>query len=139
MEKSRESFSAEVERTYAAVLERVSMVGIAAIAGAYLLYVLHALPLSVQVHDIAANWHLGADALVAKGLSPSGWSWVAGIGNADILSLAAIGLLTMTPVVCLAAASASFLSRKDYAYTIIGLLQILVLLVAISGVLTFHS
>jgi len=136
MEKSRESFSAEVERTYAAVLERASIVGIAAIAAAYLLYVLHVLPLSVQVHDIAANWHLGADELVAKGLSPSGWGWIADLGQADVLSLAAIGFLTMTPLVCLAAASASFLKRKDYAFTVIGLLQILVLLVAISGVFT---
>jgi len=42
----------------------------------------------------------------------------------------------MTPVACLAVASLSFFRQKDYAYTIIAVLQIGVLLVAASGVFT---
>ncbi|MEC9486821.1 MAG: DUF1634 domain-containing protein [Prosthecochloris sp.] len=127
---------ADVERSYAGMLERVSMAGIAASIVAYLLYVLHIVPSSVPVHEIAANWHLGAGELAERGLVVEGWSWIAGLPASDTLSLASIGLLTMTPVACLATASVSFLLRKDYAYALIAFLQIVVLLVAVSGVFT---
>ncbi len=138
MENVKESFGADVERSYAGVLEKVSIGGVAASIAAYLLYVLHLMPLSVSVHDIAANWHLSSDELVAKGLASSGWAWARHLPDADMLSLAAIGLLTLTPVACLIVAAAAFLKRRDYAYTLIGILQIVVLLVAVSGIFTAH-
>ncbi|RDD31203.1 DUF1634 domain-containing protein [Prosthecochloris sp. ZM] len=134
MENRKEAFGADVERSYAGVLEKVSIGGLAASIIAYLLYVLHLMPLSVSVHDIAANWHLSSDELVAKGLASYGWAWAKHLPDADMLSLAAIGLLTLTPVACLAIASLAFLKKRDYAYTVISILQILVLLVAVSGV-----
>lgn len=127
---------ADVEKAYATVLERVSWAGVLASLLAYTLYVFHLLPLSVSVESIAGNWHLGADELVSRGIVSSGWAWVANLPSADMLSLAAIAILTLTPVACLLVSSAAFLRSKDYAYALIAFLQILVLAVAVSGVFT---
>ncbi|ANT63877.1 DUF1634 domain-containing protein [Prosthecochloris sp. CIB 2401] len=127
---------ADVEKAYARVLERVSWAGVLASVVAYTFYVLHLLPLSVSVESIAGHWHLGADELVARGIVPSGWEWVDYLPSADMLSLAALAILSLTPVAALVVASAAFLRRKDYAYVLISLVQIVVLAVAVSGVFT---
>jgi uncharacterized membrane protein len=136
VEKENGCPGAEVERSYAGVLERVSIGGVVLSILAYVLYVFHLLPLSVSVESIAGHWHVSADELASEGFVTQGWAWISHLPDADILSLAAVGLLTMTPVACLAVASLSFFRQKDYAYTIIAVLQIGALLVAASGVFT---
>lgn len=133
MNNSNQKEAAAVENAYAIALEWVSTIGIIACLSAYVLYVFHLLPLSVSLETISGNWHISSNEAAAKGIVLTGWQWIAHLPKADILSLASIAILTMTPVICLAVAHTGFLKREDYAYTIISILQIVVLLVAVSG------
>ncbi|NTV45031.1 MAG: hypothetical protein HGB11_00530 [Chlorobiales bacterium] len=133
MDNSSQKPVAAVENSYAVALEWVSTIGVIACLAAYLFYIFDLLPLSVSVRTISEHWGISADEAAAKGVVLTGWEWIEHLPNADMLSLASIALLTITPMICLAVASMAFLKLKDHAYTIISILQIIVLLIAVSG------
>ncbi|TLU81686.1 MAG: DUF1634 domain-containing protein [Chlorobium sp.] len=136
-EKKSESID-KVQLVYARVLEMVSHVGMAFLAIGYLVYVLQLLPLSVPIDAIAGNWHLKASEMQQKLHTPAGWSIIsspAALFKGDVVSYLSIYYLAMATVVCLVFASVTFYREKNYLYTTIAVLQVVVLLVAASGVI----
>ena len=128
----------QVQLVYARVLEMVSHVGMAFLALGYVVYVLQLLPLSVPIDAIAGNWHLKASEMQQKLHTPAGWSILSSSGalfKGDVVSYLSIYYLAMATVVCLAFASVIFYREKNYLYTTIAVLQVLVLLVAASGLI----
>ena len=128
----------KVQLVYARVLEIVSYVGIAFLAAGYLVYVLQLLPLSVPIDAIAGNWHLKASEMQQKLHTPAGWSIVsspAELFKGDVVSNLSIYYLAMATLACLGFASVTFYREKNYLYTTIAVLQVVVLLVAASGLI----
>ncbi len=126
----------EVQTVYARVLEIVSHVGFVFLSVGYLVYVMQLLPLSVPIEAIAGNWHLKASEMQQKLQIPAGWSFVsstAALGKGDVLSYLSILYLAMATVICLVFAITAFYREKNYLYTAIAVLQVVVLLVAASG------
>lgn len=136
MDNSSQKHAAEIENSYAVTLEWVLTIGIITIAATYILYIFELLPLSVSAEATSEHWSISADKAAAKGIVSIGWEWIKHIPDADALSLASIALLTLTPMISLIVASMAFFKRKDHAYTIISILQIVVLLIAVSGIFT---
>jgi|GEM_PF-1059232 len=129
-----ESISSEIETRYANILERLSNIGLVLVILGFVVYVFHILPLSISVQSIADNWGHSASDLAAKNIVHTGWSWVKYLPGADVLSLATIALLTMTPFFCLLVTAGFYLKHKDMAYSIITILQLVVLAIAVSGI-----
>jgi len=128
----------KVQLVYAQVLENVSHIGIAFLTVGYLAYVLQLLPLSVPIDIIAGNWHLKASEMQHKLHTPSGWSFLhntAILLKGDIISYLSIFYLAMATIVCLAFATITFYREKNYVYTTLAVLQVVVLLVAASGLI----
>lgn len=128
----------KVQLVYARVLEMVSHVGISFLALGYLVYVLQLLPLSIPIDAIAGNWHLKASEMQQKLHTPAGWSILstpAALFKGDVVSYLSIYYLATATVVCLAFASVTFYREKNYLYTTIALFQLVVLLVAASGLI----
>ncbi len=128
-----------VQLVYAQVLERVSSIGFAFLAIGYLVYVLQLLPFSVPIEAIAANWHLNASDMQHKLHTPLGWSFsdgtLAALLKGDIVSYLSIFYLAMATIVCLVFATTIFYREKNYIYTTITLLQVIVLIVAATGLI----
>jgi len=139
MDKEKKSFGIDkVQLVYAQVLETVSHVGIAFLVGGYFVYVLQLLPLSVPIDAIAANWHLKASEMQQKLHTPSGWSFLkstAALLKGDVVSYLSIFYLAMATIACLAFATITFYREKNYVYTALAVLQVVVLLVAASGLI----
>ncbi len=129
----------KVQLVYAQVLEIVSYAGFAFLAIGYVVYVLQLLPLSVPIDAIAANWHLKASDMQQKLHTPLGWSFSGGTPAAllqgDIISYLSIFFLAMATIACLAFAAVTFYREKNYLYVTIAVLQVVVLLVAASGLI----
>ncbi len=139
-DKQREGgYADRVQLVYAKTLDYVAHSIIVVMAIGYFLYLTQLLPLSVPIETIAGNWHLSAAKLQAKLNLSCGWDCFtapAGIIHGDILSYISVIFLSLSTLICLASAVAAFISEKKYLYSTIAILQVLVLLVAASGIMS---
>ncbi len=120
---------------YAFVLHWVSTLGIFIVVAGFAVYVFELLPQSVAIDAVAKSWHLSAAELNQRYPLPTGWTWVSDILNGDILSFASIVYLSAATILCLLAVAWVFLKEKNGIYTVIALLQVLVLVFAASGII----
>jgi hypothetical protein len=139
-DRNKEGIYADrVQLAYAKTLDYVSHAVMLAMAAGYIVYMLQLLPLEVPVETIAGNWHLSASAMQAK-LHPScGWSCFSSLTallHGDAVSYASVIFLALATLICLASAAAVFFSEKKHLFLAITMLQVLVLLVAASGIMT---
>lgn len=125
-----------VQLTYATVLSLTSTLGIIFVAAGYLVYVFQWLPSAVSPAEIAMHWHLRAAEFHKVVPVPSGWDWVGQLGRGDVLSYLSIIYLSSVTIFCLVVIIPLFLREKDHIYTIITVLQVLVLVFAATGIVS---
>jgi hypothetical protein len=102
----------------------------------FILYGSGFLPLSVSPEEATGLWHHSAvEYAEAAGLA-GGWSWIENLGQSDIISFASLALLAGVSIPALAVLTIIMFRRKDPIYATIALLQVLVLLIAASGIFT---
>jgi len=128
--------ASKVQLTYATVLSWTSTLGIIFIVAGYLVYVFQLLPTAVTPAEIAMQWHLRASEFHKAVPVPSGWDWVSQLGRSDVLSYASIVYLSSVTMICLAVIIPLFFKGKDRIYTIITILQVLVLVFAATGIIS---
>lgn len=132
-------YADKVQLAYANTLEIVSHAIIIVMALGFVLYVLQLLPLTVPVETVAANWHLNATKLQMKIHHHCGWSCFTDLQtflHGDAISYASVIFLSMATLLCLSTAFIAFIREKNQIFAGITMLQVLVLLVAASGIFT---
>ncbi|NTU59187.1 MAG: DUF1634 domain-containing protein [Chlorobiaceae bacterium] len=137
--KREGGYADRVQLAYAKTLDYVAHSVIIVMAAGYFLYLTGLLPLSVPIETIAGNWHLSASRLQAKLHLASGWSCFTrpeGIFHGDIVSYISVIFLSLATLICLVSAFLVFIGEKKRLYSAITLLQVIVLLVAASGILS---
>ncbi|ACF44522.1 DUF1634 domain-containing protein [Pelodictyon phaeoclathratiforme] len=125
-----------IQLTYANVLSWTSTLGMIFVAAGYVIYVFQLLPSAVSPAEIAMNWHLRAAELHKAVPVPSGWDWVTQLGRGDVLSYLSIIYLSSVTMLCLVVIIPLFFREKDRIYTLIALLQVLVLVFAATGIIS---
>jgi hypothetical protein len=123
-----------VQLDYAAVLGITSTIGMVLIAAGYIAYLSGLLPSAVPAEEVARNWHLKASEFHRAVHFPAGWDWTGYIGLGDVLSYASINYLALVTVICLVWIVPSFLREKDRIYTVLTILQVIVLVAAAAGI-----
>jgi hypothetical protein len=125
-----------IQLTYATVLSWTSTLGIIFVVAGYLVYVLQLLPSAVSPSEVAMHWHLRAAELHKIVPVPSGWDWIYQLGRGDVLSYASVVYLSSVTMLCLAVIIPLFLKEKDMIYSVMTLLQVLVLVFAAAGIVS---
>ena len=100
------------------------------------LYVFGVLTPLVPLAETPGNWSQGVGEYLEKTHWPCGWSWTGMLGRGDILNYVGFVLLAMLTVFGYSYLLVVYLRKKDRLYATICLLEILVLLLAASGILT---
>ncbi len=125
----------EEQLKYASILQKVSLSGLAILILGFFVYVLGVLPSIVPVDKIPEYWGLRVHEFVEKTGMPTGWNWVPLLNHGDMVSFVGIILLAAATLVCMIAVLPAYLKKKDTPYVVILLVQIVVLLVAASGLI----
>jgi len=128
-------YASEEQLTYAAVLDTGWKIGFVLMLIFFGLYVFGVLPAHVSMEDLARYWVLPADQYLKAVHGPTGWDWVALINRGDYLNYIGITILAGITVVCYARVLPLFLKKQDRVYSAIIVAEILVLLLAASGIL----
>ena len=64
-----------------------------------------------------------------------GWSWATHLGQSDFLTFAPIAFLASVTVICYLTILPIFFKRKDFIYATLVIAEVMVLVLAASGVL----
>lgn len=121
---------------YARVLDAGMKIGLGVLAAGFLAYVCGLAPAHVPLEKMPGFWTLAApDYLRATG-APQGWEWLGTLGNGDAWPLVGIAILSGVSVLCFIALLPLYAARRDWVYLAIAALEIGVLSLAASGVLT---
>lgn len=127
---------AAAPRRYAICLLWGTRIGLALLVIAFIAYFAGFLAPHVPIERTAAMWGQPAAAMVqATGLQAS-WEWARHLGRSDMLALAAIALLASCSIPCVAAVIPVFARHRERVFVGICVLQVAVLLLAASGLLT---
>ncbi len=126
----------EEQLKYASILQVVSLGGLAILILGFLVYVFGVLPNIVPVSKIPEYWGLRVHEFTEKTGMPTGWKWFVLMNHGDMLSFLGIALLAAASVVCMVGVLPAFIKKKDTSYVVILLIQIVVLVLAASGLIT---
>ena len=126
----------EEELTYARWLDACTKIGFALLVGSFLLYITGVLPPHVPVHELPRVWSLPVERYLAATGMPSGWGWAALLGRGDILNFAGVAFLSMTTLICYLHILPILVRRRDHVFAAIVALEVIVLALAASGLLS---
>ena len=124
----------DAPRAYARWLRRGTFAGVAVLVVGFAAYVLGVVPHTPLEH-LPALWEQPASQYLERANLRPGWHWATLVHRSDMLVVAGIALLATCSVASLAAAIRAFRRSGERAFVAICLAQIVVLVLAASGLL----
>jgi hypothetical protein len=121
---------------YARVLEIGSKLGFVTLVAGFLAYVTGVLEEHVVVEQLPALWGLSLAEYLRMTQTPTGWGWIVHLHKGEFAGLLGIAVLAGCSVVCLATIVPLYARRRDRIYAIVCTLEIIVVVLAASGILT---
>ena len=107
--------------------------GLALMAVTYIVYLAGILPPHVPMDQITVLWSKPVGTYLAEGKVPNGWGWLVLLGKGDFVNFLGIVLLAGLTIVAYLPLIPAFLGKKDKAFAVIAILEVLVLLIVASG------
>jgi uncharacterized membrane protein len=127
--------ASEEQLIYANLLGKGTLIAFVLIIVIFAIYVSGVLPNVVAYDKIQSYWALRASDYIHQTNSPTGWDWVRLLNKGDMLNLIGVVILAGMTIICYLRLLPTFLKKKDMTYTIITIIEIVVLLFAASGIL----
>lgn len=120
---------------YASILDKGMKIGLLMLVVSFIIYVSGILPAYVPVNELPKYWSMSVHKyLEATGIH-TGWSWLSLLGKGDFLNFAGIAFLAGVTAVCYIRIIPILFRKKDIAYGVIAILEVVVLALAASGLL----
>jgi hypothetical protein len=127
--------ASEEQLIYANILNTGMWLGLAVLTVTFLMYMFGLLPTFVPIDDLPKYWGMKAADYNHTLNAPTGWGWLAYIGNGDYLNFVGIAILAGLTILCYLAIMPTLARKKDRAYLVIALVEVAVLLLAASGLM----
>jgi hypothetical protein len=134
LEEKKVGASPEQKR-YAAVLDVCMKIGLAAILVTFFLYMIGIPKPHVPVGDVSQYWGMKVDKYLEAVDVQRGWTWVKLMNESDFLNFGPIAFLAGVTVLCYASIFPILVRQKSKVFAILAVGEILVLVLAASGVL----
>lgn len=128
--------ASSVQLAYAQLLDVCTKVTFVVILVLFAVYMAGIIKPSIPLNEMPSYWKLPLGEYLQKTGSDTGWSWVNMLNKSDYLCFGTIALLSSISILCYIRIIPLLAKKKDTAYVIIVVTEILVLLLAASGILT---
>ena len=120
---------------YAMFLSVLSKIGLGLLVVTFILYVGKLLPPKIPFEELSKYWSLSCEEyLMATGIQ-AGWSWLHLLGHGDFVTFLAISFLAAVTIICYLSIIPSYLRRGDKIYGWLAIIEVVVLIIAASGIL----
>jgi hypothetical protein len=127
--------ASEEQMIYAGILNVGMWLGLAILIVIFIIYMSGILPSYVPIQDLPKYWTMRVHDFNQVVNAPTGWGWLAYVGKGDYLNFVGIAILAGLTILCYLAILPILKRKKDIAYLIIAIAEILVLSLAASGLL----
>jgi hypothetical protein len=127
--------ASEEQIVYANLLNKGMWFGLALLVITFLVYVSGVMPSYIPIEDLPQHWGKRVHEFNQDLGLPTGWGWLKNVGKGDYLNFIGVAILSGLTIVCYAVILPIFKRRKDTAFFFIALAEVLVLVLAASGVL----
>lgn len=125
----------EEQLAYAKLLDIGMKVGLLMLVISFAIYVFGIFTPHVPVGDLPKYWSMPVkDYLKATDIH-TGWSWVHLLGKGDFLNFVGIAFLSGVTTLCYLRIIPVLFRKKDTVYAVLAIIEVLVLVLAASGVL----
>lgn len=121
---------------YAEWLRWSGWLGLAVLVAAFFVYATGLVPPAIPVDQLAQLWQLPSAELMALHNLEGGWHWVLALNRGDMMNVLGIAILSGCSALPLLAVTGIYLRRGDRLFAALCLLQVAVLVLAASGLIT---
>lgn len=136
MDSADKSLQASPEQLiYANLLEKGMFVGLGLVLVTFAIYLLGIVNPYIPVDEIPKYWHLSVEKYLEAANVHAGWSWLGMLGYGDYLNFVGIAILAGVTILCYLAIVPILWRNDDKMYSILALLEAIILCVAASGIL----
>ena len=131
----KENYDGEQIR-YAAWLHWSTLAGFLTLIGTFVAYIFNILPARIPLSQLPQVWNKPAPEFLRVTGMPQGWGWIGMLGNGDLASFLGIAILSGCSIFCILAVMPVYAKRRDWVYLLICVLEIAILVLAASGVIS---
>lgn len=125
----------EEQLAYSKLLDLGMKVGLVALVVTFFIYVFGIFSPYIPVEELPNYWKLPVkEYLKITGIHP-GWTWLSLVGKGDFLNFIGIVFLAGVTILCYIRIIPILFRKKDTTYAILAIIEVLVLVLAASGVL----
>lgn len=135
MAEEKRTQASEEQVAYAKVLNVVMFLGLAIMVVTFIIYLSGILPSFIPPQDIPKYWGMKSSNFIHTFHAPTGWAWVAMTNKGDYLNFVGIAILASLTTLCYLVILPILIRKKDTAYVVIAIMEVLVLVLAASGIL----
>ena len=125
----------EEQVLYAKILNIGMLVGLAGLVVAFIIYCTGILEPLIPLEKVQTYWILSVHEYLEQSGIQAGWAWFGNLQFGDMLNFLPIAFLSLLTIVCYIAIIPGLIRKKDTAFVVIAVLEIIVLAVAASGIL----
>jgi hypothetical protein len=125
----------EEQLAYAKLLDLGMKIGLLVLIVTFFIYLFGIFTPYIPVQDLPNYWKLPVNEyLEVTGIHP-GWSWLGKLGKGDFLNFLPIAFLAAVTIICYIRIIPILFRKKDKVYAVLAIIEVLVLVLAASGVL----
>ncbi|HET6514590.1 MAG TPA: hypothetical protein VFG09_05470 [Thermodesulfovibrionales bacterium] len=125
----------EEQLAYAKVLDLGMKAGLLTLIVTFVVYLTGILTPHIPVSDLPKYWGLSVHKYLAATNIHTGWSWIGMLGKGDFLNFLGIVFLAGVTILCYLRIIPVLFRKKDMIYGVIAIIEVLVLVLAASGIL----
>jgi hypothetical protein len=107
--------------------------GFGALVVSFVVYMTRLLPPGIPPEQLPRYWGLPVGEYVKLTGAPTGWSWVARLGESDLLNFVGFAILASTTMVCYLRMLPVFARARERVFAAICIAEVMVLVAAASG------
>ncbi|RDV84317.1 DUF1634 domain-containing protein [Ammonifex thiophilus] len=123
------------QQVYATVLYWGMLIGMGLLIMTFILYMFGVLKPFIPVTELPKLWGMKVKKFVEVTQVPTGWNWVYHLDKGDFLNYIGIAILAGLQVLGFIILFPFYVAKRDVPFSIIVLAEIVVLLLAITGVI----
>jgi len=125
----------EEQVLYAKILNIGMLIGLIGLVVAFIIYSTGILEPLIPLEKVQSYWILSVHEYLEQSGIKAGWAWFGNLQYGDMLNFLPIAFLSLLTIVCYIAIIPGLIRKKDTAFVVIAILEIIVLSVAASGIL----
>lgn len=126
------------QQLYARWLDVGTKVGFAVLIVTFLVHVFELLPPGIAPADLPRYWSLPVAEYIAATGAPTGWTWLARLGESDLLNFVGVAILGTVTLLCYARVLPALWRAGERPLAAICAAEIVVLAAAAAGIFGGH-